>query len=191
MFFLLAQVTGQMVPGSTAYDFGAGIGYGISGVCFILLMGHLSGKIAEACGLDYWLFALLGLFLNVIGVLITVVIYFAMAHRHNKEQKNAMERAEYYDGKVYGEYDSLAESLMRDNPPAPPPKEAFAAGSRICPRCKMNVPLNDYVCWKCSFVFEPGNIMEYCPKCNNELPVGAVFCNHCGSRVNTTVPSWK
>lgn len=124
MLNLLIQTIVPAAPGISAYEFGQGIGYVIGGVCIMLLMGHICGIIAEGCGLEYWLFAPLGIFLNVLGVVITSIVYFVITYRNNNKMKEAIGRSNYYGVIAQDGNSSLAELLLENYPKEPPSKEA-------------------------------------------------------------------
>jgi hypothetical protein len=74
---LVLQIVAQSsAPASGEYQFGYVMGVLIGGLLVMLLFGHLSGKLAQSVGGNYWLFAIIGFFFGILGI-IAAVIYYA------------------------------------------------------------------------------------------------------------------
>jgi ribosomal protein L40E len=71
----------QLVSQTTQSDpeqFGAAVGFITGFLVVALLFAHISGKIAQSAGGNYWLFAICGFFTNLLGVLFATIYYVGM-----------------------------------------------------------------------------------------------------------------
>lgn len=119
--------------------------------------GYFAGKIAESASLSFTLFFVLGLFLNVIGIAIAVVVRGLMKRDARKRAKAPpvvpyqTEIPSYYQPVFLEGYALPVETSS----PSPVhhvlsnDAEPELVGMPKCPACDADNPRNNEFCWKC------------------------------------------
>jgi len=155
LYLVLAQTNTQISSGTAAVVL-------VVALIISLIMGTITGKIGESAGHNFWLFFALGFFLGIIGLIITIVVYFISRDSHKRRQA-------YYPppDSFYPPPDSFFPAApIMPPPPVPPPDHAYQQGVVACPQCKSAVPKTEQFCWNCgNAVMQPRPSAKVCSLC--------------------------
>ena len=128
-----------------------------------IICGIISGMIGKSLRQNYVIFFCLGFFLNILGLLIAIIIYFVM--KEVERRRKARAQPEYLASVEH-------------------PSELFSGDLMTCWNCGEIVLEIDEFCWNCGEVIEKRQTPKFCPTCHSEMVEEDEYCMNCGSKVD-------
>jgi RNA polymerase subunit RPABC4/transcription elongation factor Spt4 len=147
-----------------------------------LVMGGICGRLTESAGRSYWLGFALGFLLNVVGLAIGFLF-------HLLGGKRPLTKPSLPHGPAFSVLDYVNElpppekatsHLISRALPVPPPRQAFSEGVKVCPNCRLAIPIISDHCWNCGASMIVGVPGKACSHCFTLSPPAAGFCRRCG-----------